>query len=88
MLTSNFEKIAPVSFEQFLFHLNCQYLNLEKWIGTIGTTKEIIEKFKPQKLRNSRYKMYNIKTLQLTYILLSLLSVFSCEWRVEDQPGY
>ena len=32
--------------------------------------------------------MYNIKTLQLTYIFLSLLSIFSCEWRVEDQPGY
>ena len=32
--------------------------------------------------------MHNIKTLKLTYILLSLLSIFSCEWRVEDQPGY
>jgi len=59
--TSNFEKIAPVGFEQFLFHLNCNYLNLEKWIGTVGTTKEIVEKFKPQKLRNNRYKMYNLK---------------------------
>ncbi len=32
--------------------------------------------------------MYNLKTLKIKYLLLSLLSIFSCEWRVEDQPGY
>ena len=32
--------------------------------------------------------MHNIKALQLKYILLGLLSIYSCEWRVEDQPGY
>ena len=53
----NFDEIAPVGFEQFLFHLNCSYLNLEKWIGTTATTKKIIEKYKPQDLRNSRYRM-------------------------------
>ena len=32
--------------------------------------------------------MYNLKTLKIKYLLLGLLSIFSCEWRVEDQPGY
>ena len=53
----DFKLIAPVAFEQFLFHLNCNYLNLEKWIGTIATTKEIIEKHKPQDLRNYKNRI-------------------------------
>ena len=55
--TSNFKLIAPVAFEQFLFHLNCNFLNLERWIGTIATTKKIIEKFKPQDLRNQKNRI-------------------------------
>ena len=35
----------------------------------------------------TNYKMYNLKTLKIKYLLLSLLSIF-LEWRVEDQPGY
>ena len=50
----DFQSIAPVVFEQFLFHLNCNYLNLQKWLGSIVTTKEIIDKFKPQELRNNK----------------------------------
>ena len=56
----DFQSIAPIAFEQFLFHLNCNYLSLEKWIGSIVLTKEIIEKYKPQDLRNNRYKISNL----------------------------
>ncbi len=54
---SDQNKILPAGFEQFLFHLNCNYLNLEKWIGTVATTKKVIDKYEPQYLRNSRYKI-------------------------------
>ena len=57
---SDQNKILPAGFEQFLFHLNCNYLNLEKWIGTIATTKKVIDKYEPQYLRNSRYKISTI----------------------------
>ena len=42
--------------------MKCQtnYLNLEKWIGTIATTKKVIDKYEPQYLRNSRYKISTI----------------------------
>ena len=53
----DFRKIAPVGLEQFLFHMNCNYLNLERWVGSVVTTKEIIDKFKPQDLRNNREKI-------------------------------
>ena len=53
----DFKSIAPIAFEQFLFHLNCNYLNLEKWIGSIVVTKEIIEKYKPQDLRNHKHRI-------------------------------
>ena len=52
-----FDEINPVAFEQFLFHTNCEYLNLEKWIGTIATKNKIIQKFKPQDLRNNRWRV-------------------------------
>ena len=32
--------------------------------------------------------MYNLKTLKIKYLLLGIFSIFSCEWRLEDQPGY
>ena len=53
----DFQFISPVAFEQFLFHLDCKYLNLEKWIGSVATTKELIDKYEPQELRNNRYKI-------------------------------
>jgi len=55
--SSNFKKIAPVAFEQFLFQLNCNYLNIENWVGTIVTTKEIIERYQPQDLRNQKLRL-------------------------------
>ena len=53
----DFKVIAPVAFDQALFHLNCKYLSLEKWIGSIVTTKELIEKYQPQIFRDNKNKI-------------------------------
>ena len=53
----DFSVIAPVAFEQSLFHLNCNYLNLERWIGTIATTKELIDKYEPQIFRDNKSRI-------------------------------
>ena len=53
----DFSVIAPVAFEQSLFHLNCNYLNLERWIGTVATTKELIDKYEPQIFRDNKNRM-------------------------------
>ena len=50
--SSNFKTIAPVSFDQALFHLNCKYLSLEKWVGSVVVTKELIDKYEPQVFRD------------------------------------
>ena len=57
IINCDLNEVAPVAFEQNLFHLNCNYLNLERWIGTIAFTKKYIDKFKPQEFRNARYKI-------------------------------
>ena len=46
--------MAPVAFEQALFHLNCNFLNLERWIGSVVTTKELIDKYEPQSFRKNK----------------------------------
>ena len=33
ILSCDFEKIAPVAFDQDLFHLDCNYLKKERWMG-------------------------------------------------------
>ena len=53
----DFSVIAPVAFEQSLFHLNCNYLNLERWIGTVATTKELIDKYEPQIFRDNKSRI-------------------------------
>ena len=53
----DFKIIAPIALEQFLFHLDCKYLNMERWIGSIATTKEIIDKYVPQQQRMLREKI-------------------------------
>ena len=53
----DFKAIAPVAFDQALFHLNCKYLSLEKWIGSIVTTKELIEKYQPQIFRDNKNRI-------------------------------
>ena len=58
--SSNFKEIAPVAFGQSLFHLNCNYLNMEKWIGSIAVTKELIDKYEPQIFRDNRSRISHI----------------------------
>ena len=50
----DFKTVAPIAFEQALFHLNCNFLNLERWVGSVVTTKELIDKYEPQSFRNHR----------------------------------
>ena len=57
ILSSDFKKIAPVALEQYLFHLDCNFLRLESWRGSIVTTMEICNKFSPQKFRTLRNKI-------------------------------
>ena len=53
----DFKTIAPIAFEQALFHLDCNYLNLEQWIGSVVTTKELIDKYEPQVFRNQKNRV-------------------------------
>ena len=57
VLNCNFKKIAPVAFEQHLFHLDCNFLRQESWRGSILTTLQICNKYSPQELRNARNKI-------------------------------
>ena len=57
ILNSDFEKIAPVALEQHLFHLDCNYLRLESWRGSIVTTMKICNEFSPQKFRRLRNRI-------------------------------
>ena len=57
ILNSDFKKIAPVAFEQHLFHLDCNFLRQESWRGSILTTLQICNKYSPQELRNARNKI-------------------------------
>ena len=53
----NFEKIAPIAFEQYLFHIDCNFLKLESWRGSIVTTMHICNTYYPQQLRRSRNRI-------------------------------
>ena len=57
ILSSNFKKIAPVALEQYLFHLDCNYLRLESWRGSIVTTIELCNTQSPQKFRTFRNRI-------------------------------
>ena len=57
ILSSDFEKIAPVALEQHLFHLDCNYLRLESWRGSIVTTMKSCNEFSPQKFRRLRNRI-------------------------------
>ena len=57
ILTSDFGKITPVALEQHLFHLDCNYLRLESWRGSIVTTMKICNEFSPQKFRRLRNRI-------------------------------
>jgi len=53
----DFKKIAPVAFEQHLFHIDCNFLRLESWRGSIATTMQISNIYTPHKLRRSRNRI-------------------------------
>lgn len=53
----DFKAIAPVAFGQALFHLNCNYLDLEQWIGSVAITKQLIDKYEPQVFRDYKNRI-------------------------------
>ena len=53
----DFTTVAPVGLQQSLFQLNCKYLNLEKWIGSVVTTKELIDKYEPQSFLDNKERI-------------------------------
>ena len=53
----DFKIIAPVAFSQALFHLNCNYLNLEQWVGSVAITKKLIDKYEPQVFRDYKNRI-------------------------------
>ena len=54
---SDFKKIAPVVLEQHLFHIDCNFLKLESWRGSIVTTMQICNAYSPHQLRRSRNRI-------------------------------
>ena len=60
ILSSDFEKVAPVALEQHLFHLDCNYLRLESWRGSVVTTMKICNENSPQKFRTLRNKIAHL----------------------------
>ncbi len=55
--TCDFKKIAPVVFEQHLFHVDCNFLRLESWRGSIITTMQICNVYSPHQLRRARNRI-------------------------------
>ena len=55
--SSDFKVIAPVAFSQSLFYLNCNYLDLEEWIGSVVITQQLIEKYEPQNFRDYKNRI-------------------------------
>ena len=53
----DFKVIAPVAFEQASFHLNCNFLEMERWVGSVVITKELIDKYEPQIFRDLRKRI-------------------------------
>ena len=53
----DFRVVAPVAFEQASFHLDCKFLELERWVGSIVVTKELIDKYEPQIFRDLRKRI-------------------------------
>jgi len=51
------KKIAPIAFEQYLFHVDCNFLRLESWRGSIVTTMKICNAYSPHQLRRARNRI-------------------------------
>ena len=57
ILSSDFEKIAPIALEQHLFHIDCNYLRQESWRGSIVTTMKLCNAYSPHKFRRYRNRI-------------------------------
>ena len=53
----DFKKIAPIALEQHLFHVDCNYLSLESWRGSIVTTMQLCNAFSPHQFRRARNRI-------------------------------
>ena len=53
----DFKVVAPAALEQASFHLNCNFLELERWVGSVAVTKELIDKHEPQIFRDLRKRI-------------------------------
>tara|TARA_B100000029_G_scaffold240927_1_gene238098 strand:+ start:1155 stop:1979 length:825 start_codon:yes stop_codon:yes gene_type:complete len=53
----NFSEIAPIVFEQHLFHIDCNFLRLESWRGSIATTMKVCNAYSPHQLRRARNRI-------------------------------
>ena len=53
----DFKEIAPIAFGQALFHLNCNYLDLEQWVGSVVITKQHMDKYEPQVFRDYKNRI-------------------------------
>ena len=53
----NFNEIAPIVFEQHLFHIDCNFLRLESWRGSIVTTMKVCKAYSPHQLRRARNRI-------------------------------
>ena len=57
IMSCDFNKIAPVVLEQHLFHIDCNFLRLESWRGSIVTTMKICNAYSPHQLRRARNRI-------------------------------
>ena len=55
--SSDFKVVAPVALEQASFHLNCSFLELERWVGGVVVTKELVDRYEPQIFRDLRKRI-------------------------------
>jgi len=53
----DFKKIAPVALEQYLFHIDCNFLKIETWRGSIVTTMQMCNVYSPHQLRRARNRI-------------------------------
>ena len=60
ILSCDFEKIAPIALEQHLFHIDCNYLRLESWRGSIVTTMKICNTYSPHRFRRFRNRISHL----------------------------
>ena len=57
IMSCDFAKIAPIALEQYLFHIDCNFLRLESWKGSIATTMQVCNAYSPHQLRRARNRI-------------------------------